>query len=42
MVDRQLRIGFFATKPIAAGEEVVFDYQFERYGFVFAEWTPLV
>uniref|UniRef100_A0A914VFH3 [histone H3]-lysine(36) N-trimethyltransferase n=1 Tax=Plectus sambesii TaxID=2011161 RepID=A0A914VFH3_9BILA len=32
MVDRQLRIGFFTTKAVAAGEEIVFDYQFERYG----------
>lgn len=31
-VDRQLRVGFFAIKPIAIGEEIVFDYQLERYG----------
>uniref|UniRef100_A0A0N5ASK6 [histone H3]-lysine(36) N-trimethyltransferase n=1 Tax=Syphacia muris TaxID=451379 RepID=A0A0N5ASK6_9BILA len=32
VVDRRLRIGFFAIKPIAVGEEIVFDYQFDRYG----------
>ncbi|MFH4983081.1 hypothetical protein AB6A40_009790 [Gnathostoma spinigerum] len=32
IVNRQLRIGFFSLKPIAAGEEIVFDYQLERYG----------
>lgn len=31
-MDRRLRIGFFAIKPIAVGEEIVFDYQFDRYG----------
>ncbi|VDK87475.1 unnamed protein product, partial [Litomosoides sigmodontis] len=31
-VDRQLRVGFFVIKPIAVGEEIVFDYQLERYG----------
>jgi hypothetical protein len=31
-VNGELRIGFFATKNIAAGEEVTFDYQFQRYG----------
>ncbi|VDN06815.1 unnamed protein product [Thelazia callipaeda] len=31
-VDRQLRVGFFVIKPIAIGEEIVFDYQLERYG----------
>ena len=34
-VGRELRIGFFAIKPIQAGEEITFNYQFERYGFVF-------
>lgn len=28
----QLRIGFFAKRRVAAGEEVTFDYQFQRYG----------
>eukprot|EP00045_Choanoeca_perplexa_P014811 m.176632 g.176632 ORF g.176632 m.176632 type:complete len:728 (-) comp16802_c0_seq3:1012-3195(-) len=27
-----LRVGFFAIKDIAAGEEITFDYQYERYG----------
>ncbi|KAL3997978.1 SET domain family protein [Acanthocheilonema viteae] len=31
-VDRQLRVGFFVIKSIALGEEIVFDYQLERYG----------
>lgn len=31
-VNGELRIGFFASKSIAAGEEVTFDYQFQRYG----------
>uniref|UniRef100_A0AAF5Q0R0 [histone H3]-lysine(36) N-trimethyltransferase n=1 Tax=Wuchereria bancrofti TaxID=6293 RepID=A0AAF5Q0R0_WUCBA len=31
-VNRQLRVGFFVIKPIALGEEIVFDYQLERYG----------
>lgn len=32
IVSRRLRIGFFAIKPIAAGEEIVFDYHMERFG----------
>ncbi|XP_052124705.1 histone-lysine N-methyltransferase SETD2 isoform X2 [Frankliniella occidentalis] len=31
-VNGELRIGFFTTKPISAGEEITFDYQFQRYG----------
>uniref|UniRef100_A0A915BU57 [histone H3]-lysine(36) N-trimethyltransferase n=1 Tax=Parascaris univalens TaxID=6257 RepID=A0A915BU57_PARUN len=31
-VDRRVRIGFFATKKVAVGEELVFDYQLELYG----------
>lgn len=31
-VNGELRIGFFTTRPIAAGEEVTFDYQYQRYG----------
>lgn len=31
-VGGELRIGFFSTKSIAAGEEITFDYQFQRYG----------
>ena len=27
-----LRIGFFTICPVGAGEEITFDYQFERYG----------
>jgi len=31
-VNGQLRIGFFAIRPLEAGEELTFDYQFESYG----------
>ncbi|XP_012537071.1 LOW QUALITY PROTEIN: probable histone-lysine N-methyltransferase CG1716 [Monomorium pharaonis] len=31
-VNGELRIGFFNTKFIAAGEEITFDYHFQRYG----------
>uniref|UniRef100_A0A8D8P4B3 [histone H3]-lysine(36) N-trimethyltransferase n=1 Tax=Culex pipiens TaxID=7175 RepID=A0A8D8P4B3_CULPI len=31
-VNGELRIGFFSTKYILPGEEVTFDYQFQRYG----------
>lgn len=30
----ELRIGFFNKKFIAAGEEITFDYHFQRYGYV--------
>uniref|UniRef100_A0AC34PXQ5 Histone-lysine N-methyltransferase n=1 Tax=Panagrolaimus sp. JU765 TaxID=591449 RepID=A0AC34PXQ5_9BILA len=32
VVSRQLKIGFFALKDILPGEEIVFDYAFERFG----------
>lgn len=31
-VNGELRIGFFIKKFIAAGEEITFDYHFQRYG----------
>ncbi|XP_055520671.1 histone-lysine N-methyltransferase SETD2 isoform X2 [Leucoraja erinacea] len=31
-VNGQLRVGFFTTKTVAAGAELTFDYQFQRYG----------
>lgn len=31
-VNGELRIGFFTIKNIRAGEEITFDYQFQRYG----------
>ncbi|KAG0333401.1 histone methyltransferase set2 [Podila humilis] len=32
VVGRKLRIGIFSIKRIAAGDELTFDYQLERYG----------
>jgi [histone H3]-lysine36 N-trimethyltransferase len=31
-VNGELRIGFFSVRTIMPGEEIVFDYQFQRYG----------
>lgn len=31
-VNGELRIGFFSTRVISPGEEITFDYQFQRYG----------
>ncbi|CAG0890824.1 unnamed protein product [Cyprideis torosa] len=31
-VNGDLRVGFFSTRKIAPGEEITFDYKFERYG----------
>ncbi|XP_046990653.1 uncharacterized protein LOC124595805 isoform X2 [Schistocerca americana] len=31
-VNGELRIGFFSKRNISAGEEITFDYQFQRYG----------
>ncbi|XP_008486199.2 probable histone-lysine N-methyltransferase CG1716 [Diaphorina citri] len=31
-VDGELRIGFFSRKNIKQGEELTFDYQYQRYG----------
>uniref|UniRef100_A0A3B0QQA6 [histone H3]-lysine(36) N-trimethyltransferase n=1 Tax=Psoroptes ovis TaxID=83912 RepID=A0A3B0QQA6_PSOOV len=31
-VNGELRIGFFTIRSIEAGEEITFDYQFQRYG----------
>lgn len=31
-VNGELRIGFFSKKHISPGEEITFDYQFQRYG----------
>lgn len=33
-VNGELRIGFFSSKPILPDEEITFDYQFQRYGYV--------
>ena len=32
-VDGNLHIGLFSTEVIEAGEEITFDYNFERFGF---------
>ncbi len=29
-----LRIGFFTQRFVQAGEEITFDYQFQRYGYL--------
>lgn len=34
-VNGELRIGFFSSKAIMPDEEITFDYQFQRYGYVF-------
>ena len=31
-VNGKLRVGFFAVRNISAGEELTFDYQFQRFG----------
>lgn len=31
-VNGELRIGFFSKRDIRAGEEITFDYQFQRFG----------
>ncbi|CAD5206739.1 unnamed protein product [Bursaphelenchus okinawaensis] len=31
-INRRTRIGFFSIKEITAGQEIVFDYNFERFG----------
>uniref|UniRef100_A0A914CAA5 [histone H3]-lysine(36) N-trimethyltransferase n=1 Tax=Acrobeloides nanus TaxID=290746 RepID=A0A914CAA5_9BILA len=31
-VNRRLCVGFFSTRTIKAGQEIVFNYQFERFG----------
>ena len=36
-VNGEIRVGFFTTKDILAGEEICFDYKFERYGNVAQE-----
>lgn len=33
-VNGELRIGFFSIKDITAGDEITFDYQLQRYGYV--------
>ena len=31
-VNGEIRIGFFTQRPVAAGEEITFDYQLRRLG----------
>ena len=40
-VNGQLRIGFFTIKPVKAGEEITFNYQFETYGWVLRPFFTL-
>ncbi|RUS27589.1 hypothetical protein BC938DRAFT_483033, partial [Jimgerdemannia flammicorona] len=32
VVGKKMRIGIFTTRPVEAGEELTFDYKFERFG----------
>lgn len=34
VIGKKMRIGIFTSRPIKAGEELTFDYKFERYGAV--------
>lgn len=38
VVEGELAIGLFASKPILAGTELTFDYNFERYGDKVSRW----
>jgi histone-lysine N-methyltransferase SETD2 len=33
-VNGELRVGFFTKREVAVGEELTFDYKYERYGNV--------
>ncbi len=39
VVQGELAIGLFASKPIRAGTELTFDYNFERYGDKVLSWN---
>lgn len=41
MVQGIIRVGFFAVKDIEAGDELTFDYQFERLGYAPPSPPPL-
>ena len=32
VVGNRVRIGIFSIKPVLQGQELTFDYKFERYG----------
>ncbi|KAI7873100.1 uncharacterized protein EV154DRAFT_431239 [Mucor mucedo] len=34
VIGKKMRIGIFTSRPIKAGEELTFDYKFERYGAI--------
>lgn len=38
VVGNQMRIGIFTIKDVAEGDELTFDYKFERYGYKLVAW----
>ena len=38
VVGPHMRLGIFALRDVHKGEELTFDYQFQRYGWVIMIW----